>query len=138
MIVGFTGTQTGMTDAQWIAVRALLSQLRTTEVHHGDCVGADAEFHEIARAYGLRIVIHPPSTAEKRAFCFGNEVRQPAPYLLRDADIVEETDCLIGVPASFKEVVRSGTWFTIRRARRAGKKVYIVYPDGKVVEEGAK
>ena len=28
--------------------------------HHGDCLGADAEFHELCRETGLKIHVHPP------------------------------------------------------------------------------
>ena len=43
MIVGFTGTQRGMTETQRSVVHALLACLPVVTFHHGDCIGADAE-----------------------------------------------------------------------------------------------
>jgi len=45
MRVGFTGTSQGMTRPQQEAVAALLLDPVPNEAHHGNCVGADAEFH---------------------------------------------------------------------------------------------
>jgi hypothetical protein len=42
MIIGFTGTRYGMTDKQKSSLQSILSKLETiTEVHHGDCIGAE-------------------------------------------------------------------------------------------------
>jgi len=59
MKIGFTGTQRGMTDAQKNTLRKMVPN--DAELHHGDCVGTDAEAHDIFRFYGLRCVGHPPS-----------------------------------------------------------------------------
>jgi len=63
--------------------------------------------------------------------------RKAKPYLARNQDIVDETEVLIAVPAQKKEIVRSGTWATIRRARKAGRLIYFIFPDGRVVKEVA-
>lgn len=137
MKVGFTGTQRGMTVAQRATVAGLLARLPVIQsVHHGDCIGADAEFHDIACMRGLRIVVHPPEIDAKRAFVTGaHETRTPKPYLIRNADIVTEADVLIAAPKEAHDVLRSGTWATIRRARQAGKRVEIVFPDGRMAHE---
>lgn len=52
MIVGFTGTREGMSPEQKRVTREIISQLITTSVHtavHGDCIGADTDFHHIIR-----------------------------------------------------------------------------------------
>lgn len=132
MTSGFTGTQRGMTAAQAAVVRLLFSKLGVTELHHGDCIGADRHAHLIACEMGIRVIIHPPSNDSKRAFCKGDETRPERDYLTRNRDIVIESDVIIATPKEEKEVLRSGTWSTIRRARKRGKPTVIVSPSGKL------
>jgi len=49
MNIGFTGTRSGMNYFQKRHVSKLLEDYSSICVtaHHGDCVGADAEFHEL-------------------------------------------------------------------------------------------
>lgn len=146
MKVGFTGTKQGMTVVQEDSVGHLVDSftdewfgLDRIFGHHGDCIGADAQFHDILlrcwpdRSY---IVIHPPKNDKYRAFCHHfNEIREPKDYGVRDKDIVKETDVLIATPRGFGEELRSGTWMTIRIARKLNKDIYIIWPDGKVEKE---
>jgi len=121
-----------MTEAQRHGLERLFEDLPIVEFHHGDCRGADEEAHDIAKAFALSIVVHPPEDPKARAFCVGDEVRPPRPYLKRNADIVAAADVLIAAPASLHEVLRSGTWATVREARRRGKRVYIIGPEGEL------
>lgn len=137
--VGFSGTQHGMCGLQRAVVALLLQRLASPELHHGDCTGADAECHDIAKEMGCRVVTHPPLNPMKRAFKVGDEAREPKEYIPRDHDIVDETEILIAAPLQMKEVRRSGTWATIRYAWRVGKKVLLVTRDGVIqVVEGKK
>jgi hypothetical protein len=55
--IGFTGTRHGMTPAQRHAVSQLIAELAAGAAftaHHGDCVGADAEFHDLCRSTASR------------------------------------------------------------------------------------
>lgn len=135
MRVGFTGTQQGMTEAQKRTVQNLLVDWRATELHHGDCIGADAQAHAIAKSLKLRVVLHPPTYMSKRAFCVADEERQPLPYLDRNGEIVLETERLIAAPKEYEEQLRSGTWATVRRARKQRRHHAIVLPNGNVKEE---
>lgn len=122
------------------------------EFHHGDCVGADKEAHEIADALGLTIIIHPPEDEKKRAFCGRNksfEHRPPKPYLTRNREIVDECQQLLACPSQLSEITRSGTWMTIRYSRsiRSDKPKHgpehsqdplILYPDGSVCADQIK
>ena len=128
MKVGFTGTRFGMSYKQKEALSNLLYETLDEEFHHGDCLGADYEADSIARKWGYEIVIHPPEDKKYRAFCAqsGDTVWEPAPYLERNRDIVDSTDKLIAAPKSGKEELRSGTWATIRYARKMGKEVVIL------------
>jgi hypothetical protein len=128
VIVGFTGTQLGMSAFQKDSLRATLKRLGATELHHGDCVGADAEADVIGRELGCRIVIHPPTDPRKRAFCARGEdvVWEPRSYMERNQDVVDETSSLVAAPHVDAEEIRSGTWSTVRKAVRAGKQVIVL------------
>jgi hypothetical protein len=135
MKVGFTGTQQGMTQAQLEKLHYLLSALEIEELHHGDCIGADIEAHVIGRVVNLKIVVHPPANSGKRAWAsHADEYRRVLPYLARNEIIVEETDCLFATPSG-EEKLRSGTWATIRYARKRQKVVTIIWPNGRVETE---
>lgn len=129
--VGFTGTGRGMTPRQRDEVQFWLRRFAArgaTEFHHGDCVGADAEAHELARELGYRIVAHPPDNPKSRAYCAADEVRPEAPYLTRNRAIVAAVSVMIAAPATADEQVRSGTWATVRYTRAAGKHLFICGP----------
>ena len=57
-------------------------------------------------------------------------VFDPKPPLERNCDIVLDGDLLIATPHGYQEEMRSGTWYTIRQARKRGKKIIIVWPNG--------
>src|SRR5262245_13605371 len=128
--VGFTGTRHGATDAQHAAMRRLLETLTEVTAHHGDCVGADAQFHAIARALKWRIVIHPPVDDSERARCEGDESRAPLTHMKRNKAIVDAATLMLAAPYQMTEQELGGTWKTIRMARKAKKPLVIVFPDG--------
>ena len=136
MKVGFTGTRAGLSVVQRKSLVRLINTIRgeVTEAHHGDCVGADAEFHDICLVREILIVIHPPLQPFQRACCVGYDfIREPKDYFDRDMDIVDETDLLIACPKTSTPVPHSGTWLTAGYARVTGKPIWFVYPDGTVV-----
>jgi len=129
----FTGTSKGMTRAQ----KAMFAYMLPVELelHHGDCVGADEDAHNIVRQErpGSLIVVHPPIKDAFRAFCEGDTILAPKDYLKRDDDIVEAGDYLVATPKGFKEEGRgSGTWYTVRQAHRVEKDAVIIFPDGTI------
>lgn len=132
--IGFTGTQKGMKFKQIEKLADFLSfiYLHVEEFHHGDCIGADNDFHNmtIVLSPPCEIVIHPPKNESKRAFCEGGIVLHKKEYLDRNHDIVDDTDCLIAATDGYEEKLRSGTWATIRYAIKKNKPVFIFYPDG--------
>ena len=137
MFIGFTGTRAGLTDHQKVTLHATLKEykdatLRYIEFRHGDCKGADAEAHDIAVKLGYTIAIHPPIEKRERAFkqaSSGLEF-EPRPYLKRNQDIVKYSNVLIACPKSPQEELRSGTWSTVRFARKQNCPTVIIYPDG--------
>lgn len=131
--IGFTGTQRGMTPPQRATFLRLLQELRGPHtLHHGDCIGADAEAHDCVKSLGWRVVIHPPIVGVKRAHCIGDEVAAALPYLIRNRVIVDETVLLISTPGEVDEQLRSGTWSAIRYARSRSKQVIIDPPSGEL------
>lgn len=134
MKLGFTGTQYGMTVLQFRGVIELLEELKPDEVHHGDCVESDETFHKIVRLLFPKttIIIHPPLDPKKRAFCEGDIILEPEPYINRNHKIVIETDVLIATPRTEKEELRSGSWTTIRHSRKKQKPRHIINPEGEI------
>ena len=154
--IGFTGTRHGMSDSQRHTVMRMLEEqlddvmiaTRTGPVaHHGCCVGADAEFHEIAQRFlhpiGGTIAMHPGPDGEYRAKCAlesqGDVIYDPMPHARRNTAIIAASHIMIAAPFEPEPQKRGGTWMTIRmamRAVRAGKlrALYVVGRDGKLLE----
>jgi hypothetical protein len=144
MKIGFTGNRKGFTFAQNKTMGKLFTSLsaqKIEEAHHGDCVGSDLDFHFFVRnnlKKNVKIVVHPPCNSTLRAFCPGDKILDQKDYLVRNKDIVEQSDLIIATPAESKEKLRSGTWSTIRTARKYKKPLIIVFPDGKMQIERVK
>lgn len=139
MIISFTGTQKGMTDKQKSTFGCILYKKMCTEnieFHHGDCIGADENAHDIVIEFNGKVIIHPPSDNSKRAFCKDAfEIKEPKPYLTRNDDMAIICNLLIATPKEYKEQLRSGTWATIRYARKYSKLIVIILPNGTTIKE---
>jgi hypothetical protein len=72
--------------------------------------------------------VHPPILEAKRAFCKVDETRDPYPYLIRNKHIIMATQLLLACPQVGVEITRSGTWATIRLARRLGAETIFIPP----------
>ncbi len=134
--IGFTGTRKGMTPAQKHVVECMLKAFSPVEVHHGCCSGADIEFHHIAtHAFGEGVVeiIGHPSTLQKGSLValhkFAHIHKRKEP-LERNKIIVRESSILFACPATEVEMQRSGTWQTIRFARKQNHPINIIWPCG--------
>jgi hypothetical protein len=142
MIVGFTGTRKGMTDAQKTEVKNLLQALLPSDdstkiARHGDCVGADADFDIMATLIGYTTIPHPASdvAGKWRAHLHDERAWVAKPALQRNHTIVNLSDIMIACPKSHTEEFRgSGTWATIRYTRKQKQVLYLIYPDG-VIEQ---
>ena len=155
--IGFTGTRAGCTAAQLCTLGAVFQRMnaggspdgsvevfnhRTIRGHHGDCVGADAEFHTLVLAFGGGVIIHPPLNGNFRAHCqHAVEVRPAKGYVPRNHDVVNESKWIFACPKEMVEPTDrrgGGTWATVRYA--AGelakkppgrpRKVIVILPDG--------
>lgn len=134
MKIGFTGTRKGLTPIQKLRLKFYLQEhlQEIEEVHHGDCTGADAEFHGLCEELRIKIVIHPPLNPDHRAFCKSDYILPVDAYLIRNTHIVDSCDTLLATPKGLSEEQRSGTWHAIRYA--LGKKpVHVFYNDGNII-----
>ena len=127
--VGFTGSRKGLSEYQQQNMLILLQQLSPdTTAHHGDCVGADATFHEMCKRFRFQTHVYPPTNSKYRAYCSAPDcLHPPKAYLQRNHDIVDASELLVATPSG-PEKLRSGTWATIRYARKFGKRVVIIFP----------
>lgn len=118
--LGFTGTRDGMTDYQKDKFVQLILALKPKYFHHGLCIGADEQAHDLVREHlpGCWIVGHPCNIIKMRSDRKCDETRPVKDALDRDLDIVREVDILAAAPKSRKEELRSGTWTTVRYARK--------------------
>lgn len=139
VVLGFTAAREGMTPAQYRRVEELVAEHAPAGARHGDCVGGDAQFHEICRAAGVPVVLHPPIDPTRRARCRGAaEELPPKDFTDRNRDIVRESTRMIAAPKEQSEPQPArgqGTWSTVRYARHRGKPIEIVLPDGRLQEE---
>jgi len=135
MIVGFTGTRNGMSAAQLQVVGKLLLEFSPEEFHHGNCIGADVQAETMVGRQLTQCLIHRhPCTLGGQQSIIpappGTIVHKEKPPLDRNWDIVDASTVIVATPKEKMEIRRSGTWATIRYARKAGRPLYIVYPDG--------
>lgn len=128
---GFTGTHRGAIDSQLQELEQKLMALKEEgfgEFHHGWCIGADEQAAKIAKKLGYWVVAHPGLAADPKNLLFrsewdGNdEIREAKAFIKRDHDIVDETELMLATPVSREEHTRSGTWTTVRYAKKQGRK----------------
>lgn len=146
--LGSTGTRDGNTPQQWHTVRRLVCEIKPTVYRHGGCVGSDAQIHKIIHGFRLvqdvEIHVHPMIYLPGQEIWEAKDLAEP--YIrhraflpiTRNHHIVDNSGIIIATPKEFVEQkVGSGTWATIRYARRKEKEglvsLIIVWPDGSQV-----
>lgn len=135
MILGFTGTREGMTNKQRNAVAEFLYDQRPVVVHHGDCLGADSQFHDSALLLPEppRIETHPCNLTRWRAYRKADMIHPVKPPKDRNRDIVRAVHLLIAAPKTTQaESPHSGTWQTVRLMLSFKKDVVVVWPNGEI------
>ena len=143
MKIGFTGTREGMNTHQLKHFYRFIAELpEFTEFHHGACVGADEEAAQVViemdpcdGTRDWKVVAHPCDILDMVSLvakaAYSDFQRLPKPPLDRNHDIVDACDVLLACPKGPEEM-RSGTWATVRYARKQSKRVVIFWPDGRV------
>jgi len=126
--VGVTGTREGATEYQLNELRSILTELKGSEFHHGDCNGVDVQAAAIARELGYKIICYPPKSTEEQGFFGGDVVHEPAGYLERDRAIVDACEVLLVVPKQMSWQPKGGTWYTHDYAVKCDKPLTIIFP----------
>ena len=142
MKVGVTATRWGVDERRLDTFKYIIEKLGITHFDFGMCVGGDTQAYKIVRSLDKTVWVkgHPP--IEQGQF-FSNvdcdDIAKPKDYLSRDRDIVDESEVMIAMPKENTEKRRSGTWYTVRYAKKviksdkgSCKKLYIILPNGKV------
>lgn len=141
--IGITATREGLTGPQITTIkRELLGYYtiycRDIYLHHGCCIGGDEQITVMAFTLGIKVCAHPPVNRKffsQLAYDLSSCKNDDKPFLDRNQDIVNASNVLIGAPKEKYEVLRSGTWSTIRKARD-GKDIQtvVIYADGEFDE----
>jgi hypothetical protein len=133
LVLGVSGSRLGGTVEQNHQAFELLSNWQPTEVHHGCCAGVDETVHHWLRQNmpHVRLVGHLPLVPTLRVELDCDVLRDARGYLDRNRDVVDESSALLALPPGpEREYLRSGTWAAVRYARRRGKPVHVLLPDG--------
>lgn len=119
----------------WKVFVRVHERLPELALNHGDCIGADEEADILAHKLGMVRYIWPSNIEATRAHCEDNGAIVASPEsapIARDIWIVQSSAFMVAAPATSSPEKRSGTWATVRHAWRTGKRVFIVYPDGRL------
>lgn len=124
-----------MADAQREGVAEFLRVNSPMVIHHGDCIGADSQFHDSALLLPKppRIETHPCNLTKFRAYRkadFVHSVKSPKD---RNKDIAWDCEQLLAAPETTADKSpHSGTWQTIRLALSFKKTITVIWPNGTV------
>ena len=141
MIIGFTGTRNGMTDAQINRVAQILEDEEPTKTIDGMCVGSDAGFALLSSGLGVYTIGYPGhSKLDEDDMTYRDpnprdEERESKTHFERNRDIVNECDIMIATPSGDNFDHRGGTNYTIKYALKVGKEINIILPNGDVLNE---
>ncbi len=137
MKLGFTGTRNGLTLPQKEALASLLLAMMPASLSAGVCQGSDDSAMTMAHMLGIRVICHPPIDDRLRAYnAFADETLPAKTHFARNRDIVNTTDRLLATPPCKPLPDKGGTAYTVGVARKVGKPVLIIWPDGTETREG--
>lgn len=131
--MGVTSSCLGLTklQEQWIA--NFLNENTAYVLHHGDCVGGDDEVAHLFAEYGTYIIAHPGNSMTHRAYSTANDLILPSmDNLRRNRVIVTHSEFMLALPGTAFEIMRSGTWHTIRYAKNQKVPLVVIKPNGQV------
>jgi hypothetical protein len=132
LVVGFTGTREGISQAQSEILSTLLQRVHRPKAQfwHGNCEGADTQAAILADQIGFITVAWPGPDPKRWGDYTSKIMNTPDMYLSRNKTIVDGCQLLIACPLQVKMITRSGTWSTVRYAKKRNKTTFMIYPDG--------
>lgn len=130
-IIGCTGTR-HLDDAGRNLIVDALSELdpHTDRLVVGGCVGADAYIGAVAKALGLPVHVVLPADrklVDPHWRAYADSWEEGGVYRQRNQRIVDLADYVFAFPnyPEAEDNPHSGTWMTVRMARRAKKLAYL-------------
>lgn len=138
----FTGSRQGPTEPQRRAFTAWLATAQPGRMLNGLAIGCDEWALLAAKDHGWELEGYPcnigsqVSTVAVHMVVSHGKYHQSMPPLDRNRLMVGMADRLLAMPAGMEEELRSGTWATIRYARKGQKPITVFWPDGSVTTEG--
>jgi predicted Rossmann fold nucleotide-binding protein DprA/Smf involved in DNA uptake len=135
-----TGVARELTQDEFDLIRAYIAKLPdVTEFTTGCAIGVDTAAHLLAvtaypNAYHRLCIPAAPYNAALVHDDMDSRIileyvpkghDRGASYMLRNDRLVAHADILLAFPETGVEQIRSGTWSTVRRARKAGIGVHI-------------
>lgn len=128
MRYGVTGT-TGLLTEQVPIVHGVIRALKDVDLFTtGGAYGVDTEAAIAALRYHPQRRVHQICVPvgcryNEDTTLLGEVIEVPGGYIARNDAIVAHSDILLAFPRTRQEVLRSGTWATVRRAHKAGVEV---------------
>ena len=138
--IGFTGTRGGLRTVQSDNLLRELVALREKAdvMDNGCCEGSDRIAWSMWRDLGGRFRLRPGDRDQwdwaQQACRREDELFAPVGYMERN-ELIARNPVVVATPAEDAEMQRSGTWATIRRARRAESYLILISPNGIVYRE---
>ena len=136
--VGFTGSRTSPNQRQRAKFLEIFREIVTEHSRivfiHGDCVGSDEVAYSLVKENFPTIITtaYPGhdgrGNSPYRAYTRSDLIADSLPYMERNERIVRKADILLATPAEAEEQLRSGTWSTIRKARKFAVPTRIIVP----------
>ena len=157
--LGVTGTRHRLPDAQYVTFTGAIATIAAVwfstldnnqngvfHVHHGCATGADNAAHWGSSVLDDTLIHGHPGVDQygkspyRMPYAEFHVIHPDKPYLDRNADIVSFSDALLAAPQypeSDPRSRRSGTWQTIRLARKSSIPILITRPDGHIESDAS-
>jgi hypothetical protein len=129
----FSGRRDDLSDSQKIMVVNFIRLIKFKCAFHGDCIGADGQFHDLVRENRKKawIEVYPSPYEAMRAFKEGDLTHEAMKAAERDKYMINQGEILLAAPPT-KQPVKSGTWANISFAETCEtiQKIIVIAPDG--------